>query len=207
MKLYGMGASRSLRAVWAAEEAGADYEYVAVNARAGELGSPEFLALNPGGKVPVLVDGGLVLTESAVIVTWLGERDPAADLVPEPRTPERASYDAWCFFVLTELEQPLWSIGKHKFALPRDWRIPEMRETARKEWARAEKVMAARFGEGPCVLGERFSMADVLAGHTLEWARRFDVEIVDERLDAYRQRMLERPAWLRACARAGVDPR
>src|SRR5687768_17811500 len=65
MKLYGFGPTRSLRALWGLKELGAEFEFIPVNLQAGEHQRPEFLALNPAGKVPVLVDGDFVLTESA----------------------------------------------------------------------------------------------------------------------------------------------
>src|SRR5262245_27263054 len=76
MKLYGFGPTRSLRALWCLRELGADFEFVPVNLLAGEHGRPEFLALNPAGKLPVLVDGDSVITESAAIVLYLAEKYP-----------------------------------------------------------------------------------------------------------------------------------
>src|SRR5262249_61791003 len=79
MKLYGFGPTRSLRALWCLRELGADFEFVPVNLLAGENQSPEFLALNPAGKLPVLVDGDSVITESAAIVLYLAEKYPDLD--------------------------------------------------------------------------------------------------------------------------------
>src|SRR5262249_38873228 len=74
MKLYGFGPTRSLRALWGLKELDADFEFVPVNLVAGEHKHPDFLRLNPAGKVPVLVDGDFVLTESAAIVLYLAEK-------------------------------------------------------------------------------------------------------------------------------------
>ena len=73
MKLYGFGPTRSLRALWGLKELDSDFEFVPVNLAAGEHQRPDFLRLNPAGKVPVLVDGDLVLTESAAIVMYLAD--------------------------------------------------------------------------------------------------------------------------------------
>jgi len=78
IKLYGFPQTRSVRAAWALEEAGADYEYELVNLRAGEHKQATFLAINPFGKIPSLVDEGLVVTESAAICTYIAEKFPAA---------------------------------------------------------------------------------------------------------------------------------
>ncbi len=89
MKLYGLGPTRSLRALWGLRELGLEFELVPVNIPAGENREPDFLRLNPAGKLPVLVDGDLVLTESAAIVLYLAEKYPAKKLLP-PDLKERA---------------------------------------------------------------------------------------------------------------------
>jgi glutathione S-transferase len=101
MRLYGCANSRSLRALWALEHAGAEYDYVSVDLFRGEGRLPAFLALNPGGKVPLLVDGGLRLSESFAIVTYVGEKFPESRLVPKTLA-ERGEYWRWCNFVVSE---------------------------------------------------------------------------------------------------------
>src|SRR5262249_54763410 len=76
MKLYGFGPARSLRALWALKELDADFEFVPVKLQAGEHKRPEFLRLNPAGKIPVLVDGDIVIPESAAIVMYLANKYP-----------------------------------------------------------------------------------------------------------------------------------
>src|SRR5687767_8040952 len=102
MKLYGYRNGRTLRAAWALEEARATYEYVEVDLFKGEARKPAFLALNPAGKVPVLIDGDRVITESAAICLHVGERYPEAGLLPPAGTPERTECYQWISFVLTE---------------------------------------------------------------------------------------------------------
>ncbi len=196
MKVIGIGRSRSARALWAVEEAGIDYEYQQLNPRR-DLGSDWFGALNPGRKVPVLVDGDFVLTESAAIATYVGERGSVTGLVPPERTPERARYDEWLFFVVTELEQPLWSLAKHRFVLPKQHRIPQMAKTAEYEFTRAARTCGAQLGERMYVVGDRFTMADLMLTQTLMWGATL---VTDERLVAYRDRHLARPALARVMA-------
>jgi glutathione S-transferase len=198
MKIFGWPKTRSLRAVWALEEAGATYEYMPVNLMRGEGRRPTYLSLNPGGKVPTLVDGDLVLTESAAICTYIGDKHQASGLTPAVGTPQRARHDKWCFFVLSELEQPLWTIAKHRFALPEKWRVPAVMETALWEFSVAAKALDAQLGEGPYALGERFSAADILIGHTLTWAETWNIPIEHDRLKSYARRLRERPALVRA---------
>ena len=82
MKLYGLGPTRSLRALWALRELDAEFEFVPVNLLAGKHMQPEFLRLNPAHKVPVLVDGDVVVTESAAIVLYLAEKYRDKGLLP-----------------------------------------------------------------------------------------------------------------------------
>lgn len=197
MKVFGWPNTRSLRAVWALEEAGASYEYVPVNLMRGEGRRPTYLSLNPGGKVPTLQDGDLLLTESGAICNYVGDRHPESGLTPPCGSRERAIYDKWCFFVLSELEQPLWTIAKHRFAIPERYRIPAVVETAMWEFSVAAKALNAQFS-GPFALGEPFTAADILLGHTLSWAEAWNIPIGHERLIEYAQRLRQRPALLRA---------
>lgn len=201
LKVYGCSGTRSQRVLWALEELGAEYEYVTVNLLEGEGQRPAYLAVNPAGKVPALVDGDLVLTESAAICAYLGDRHPEAGLVPSPCTRERALYDRWCYFVISELEQPLWTLAKHSFALPEKLRVPAVRDAALWEFGRAVKVLAKGLGEREFLVGERFSAADILAGHTLAWASRAEVPVEAPNVAAYAERLLSRPALERARAR------
>ena len=166
MKLYGWPNSRSLRAAWALEEAAADYEYVPVDLFKGEARTPEFLALNPAGKLPVLVDGGLTLTESAAIVNYVSDRFPASNLVPHAAA-ARADCLRWMFFATTELEQPLWTIVKHRFALPKARRVGGIENTAQWEFAEAAKVLDKAVGEREFICGNTFTGADILLARAL----------------------------------------
>jgi glutathione S-transferase len=153
MKLYGCPNSRSLRAAWALEEAAAEYEYVLVDLFKGASRTPEFLALNPAGKLPVLVEGELTLTESGAIINYVSDKFPASDLVPRDAA-ARANCLRWMFFANTELEQPLWTIAKHRFALPKAKRIAGVEDTARWKFASAAKLHPARPHAGLGALGE-----------------------------------------------------
>ena len=205
LTVYGCANTRSSRVLWALEEAGAEYEYVAVDLRAGAGWKPEYLALNPGGKVPTLVDGELVLTESAAICTYIGDRFPASRLTPPVGSPERARYDQWCYFVLSELEQPLWTMAKHRFALPERRRVPAMLDTARWEFGVAAKVLARGLGRREFIVVDNFTAADILIAHTLTWARAFELPLEHDHLAAYAERLLARPAWARAQEREQAE--
>lgn len=200
--LYGAARSRSTRIAWLLEELELEWEWRPVDFAAGDHRSPAFLALNPAGKVPALQDGALVLSESLAIARYLCARHPEAGLLPPEGTAAGARVDQWLAFVLSELEQPLWTRAKHTFALPRDWRVPAVRETADKELARAATVATAMLGDRPYAAGDRFTVADVFLAHTCAWARAFrQGDSLGPALDAYADRVLARPALARAHAR------
>ena len=200
MRVYGCPGTRSVRALWALEEAGVEYAYVHVDLKSGEARRAPFLQINPGGKVPALVDGNLVLTESAAICMYVADKFPASQLLPND-VAARASATQWCFFALTELEQPLWTLAKHTFALPEKYRVPAIMDTARWEFARAANVLATGLGEREFIVGERFTAADLLLTHTLNWARSRSIDLGHAMLNAYADRMQAREAFARAMQR------
>lgn len=205
LTVYGCANTRSTRVVWALEEAGADYQYVAVDLRSGGAQQPNYLALNVGGKVPTLVDNGFILTESAAICAYIAGRFPKARLVPPAGSQERASHEQWCYFAMTELEQPLWTITKHTYALPKQYRVPAILDTARWEFATAAKVLATGLGQRDFIVDQQFSVADILIGHTLGWAQVCELPLEDDNLKAYATRLWQRPALARAKQREQTD--
>lgn len=200
MKIYGHPKTRSLRAVWAAEEAGLEYDYHKVRLMRGEHRQADYLQLNPGSKVPTLVDGDLVLTESYAICSYLGSKAPGSELVPD-NADDRATYDQWCSFAITELEQPLWTIAKHTFVLPEVHRRPEIMDTAEWEFARAARVLSEGLADRPYILGETFTVADILLAHTLRWAANRELAAEQRNLQDYLQRCTGRVALQRANSR------
>jgi glutathione S-transferase len=200
VKLYGCPNSRSLRVAWALEEAGAQYEYVLVDLFKGAGRAPQFLALNPAGKIPLFIYGDLTLTESAAIVAHIGDLFPASGLTPRGAA-ARADFLRWMFFATTELEQPLWTIAKHRFALPKDRRVAGIESTARWEFENTAQIIEAALGQREFICGNAFTGADILLAHTLAWARSAKVMPESATLNAYRERHYARPALARARAR------
>ncbi len=193
LKIYGCPKTRSLRATWALEEAGADYEYFKVELSKGEGRKPEYLEINPSSKVPALVDGDLVLAESAAIVTYIGEKFPASRLVPADAI-QRATYFQWLAFTMSELEQSLWTLAKHRFVLPEELRLPLIEPTALWEFAKAAKVLHWHMRGREYVAADYFTGADIMVGHTLGWARSNQISLESEVLEDYAERVLSRPA-------------
>ena len=107
------------------------------------------------------------------------------------------------FFATTELEQPLWTIVKHRFALPKDRRVGGIENTAQWEFAVAAKVLDKAVGEREFICGNAFTGADILLAHTLAWARSAKITLESPRLTAYMENLLTRPALVRARRREG----
>lgn len=195
IKVYGLPRSRSDRAQWVVEEAGQDYEFVSLDFAAGDQQKEQYTSLNPASKVPTLVDGDLVLTESGAIINYVATVY-GPQLIPSAPA-ERAVYDRWCYFALTELEQGLWTMGKHRFALPKEQRVAEIFPTAVWEHQKALGLFSEGLGDKPYILGDAFSGADILLAHTLNWGVAFEQLLEQENLQAYRERCNGRDAVAR----------
>lgn len=202
MKLYGYRNGRTFRALWALEEVGAQYEYVEVDLKRGEGREPKFLEINPTGKVPVLDDDGTIITESAAICMHLADKHLQSRLMPAAGTVERSQCYKWTSYIIAELDAPLWTIAKHRFALPRERRVPAVIETASWEFRTAVKILAADLGNRPYLVGDHLTVADILAGHTLLWAKSARLVLGSDQLERYLGSLLARDAAMRARERA-----
>jgi glutathione S-transferase len=196
--IYGSANSRSIRVTWMMEELGKDYQFSNIDFSKGESQSAKFLAINPAGKVPALSDNDLLLTESAAIVSYLGDKFQRTDLVPAAGTTDRGRYDQWCYFAMTELEQPLWTLGKHRFAIPAKYRVADIIPTAEWEFQQALKLFSLGLAENDYILGQQFSAADILLTQTLMWAAAFNQKIEQPNLRHYFEKIQQRPSLLSA---------
>jgi glutathione S-transferase len=198
VKLYGYKNGRTLRARWALEEAGVAYDYVEIDLFKGEGQSADFLKINPAGKVPVLVDGDQTITESAAICLHIGEKYPESGLLPLPGTRERTDCYRWISFVLTELDSALWTVAKHRFALPKEKRVDAVLDIAAWEYGVGAKILSEALEETSYLVGDKFSVADIVAGHVLLWARSARLEILSGTLQDYLTRLEAREGLRRA---------
>jgi glutathione S-transferase len=192
MKLYEFGPTRSIRARWALQELGVPFDAVTVNQIAGEHRQPEFLAINPAGKVPVLVDGDAVLTESVAIVVYLAEKYPDKGLIPAALD-ERAQMMRWLLFTTTEIEQPLWRIARHTSIYPEEKRLSGDVALATEEFAAMAEVLHRYMEEREFAVGDSATVADFVLAYTLDWAQLVGLLEGFPRLEGYMLRMYDRP--------------
>jgi glutathione S-transferase len=192
MKLYEFGPSRAIRVRWTLQELGVDFDTVTVNLMAGEHRRPEFLKINPAGKLPALVDGDVVLTESVAIVLYLAEKHSERDLIPR-ELGQRAEFFRWLLFTTTELEQPLWRISRHTSIYPADKRLPADIALARGDFAAMGRVLEEHMNGRQFLVGNTVTVADFVLAYTLDWAMMLSLLDGLPRLDQYVQRMYARP--------------
>jgi len=182
--------TRALRVVWALEEIGTPYEIRIVDIPAGRTLEPEFLALNPMGKLPVLVDGDTVVAESAAILAYLAERFPEAGLAPPPGDPTRGRYLQWLFFAVGVFEPAAFEFlsGTETDTKRRPWG----------DWSRAIAAIESALSVGPWLVGERFTMADPQLGFAVDHLDRIGAFSFSPVIRAYLERLRVRHAYGRA---------
>jgi len=191
MKLYWSPRSRSFTALWLLEETGEPYERVLTDISTGAQKTPEYLAINPMGKVPALKDGDATLAEAAAICAYVAERCPNAKLAPALGDPLRAKYLYWLFFSPGCVEPAMVQLSNKLEINP-----------VAAGWGDAQRVfdvLDAALSKGPWLLGDTFSAADVMIGSGLNFAvRLFKMVPARPSFDAYIARCMARPAFQRA---------
>src|SRR5579863_6327477 len=191
MKLYEFGPARAIRVRWTLQELGVPFEAVTVNLMKGEHLTPEFLKMNPAGKIPVLVDGDLVLTESVAIVKYLAEKYPDRGFLPNGHR-DRAELDRWLLFTATELEQPLWRIARHTNLYPESDRLPADVAIASREFKAMAQIAERHMQDRQFVVGDHVTVADFVLAYTLDWANEVGLLADCPNLRAYMERMYRR---------------
>jgi glutathione S-transferase len=190
--LYHHPFSRAAGALWMLEEVGQPYELRFIDILAGEQKQPELIALNPMGKLPTLRDGDTVVTESAAIGLYLADRYAPGKLAPALDDPRRATYLRWSFFSPSVIEPGL-------MAKLDGWSYRE----SSAGWGSYDSMILAMKSalRGDYVLGDRFSMADVVFGGTVRYMLMVKMLESDPVFIAYAERLSARPALQRAEAR------
>ncbi len=179
LKIYGIAASRASRPLWVAHELGLAYEHVALPYQGGATRTPEFLAINPNGHIPVVDDDGVLVWESMACALYLAERFKAADgsSLAAMNHAERAEILRWTFWAVTECEKDALTVLMHTFVMPPDRRKPELAEEAARRLVAPLKVLEQHLGgsaQGPArawLAGERFTVADIAVASVLAWVR------------------------------------
>ncbi|AOE87067.1 glutathione S-transferase family protein [Pseudomonas sp. TCU-HL1] len=192
--LYHCPYTRSTGALTLLEELGADYKLHVMNMKLGEQRQPEFLAINPMGKVPTLTHGDAVVTEQVSVYLYLADLYPEARLAPPLGDPLRGPYLRWMVFYGSCFEPAV--VDRVQQREP----IPEARSPYG-DFDSVMKTLVAQLQKGPWLLGEQFTAADVLWGSALNWTTQFGLIPEVPAIKGYIARFIERPAYKRALAK------
>lgn len=175
---------------WMLEEVGVPYEPVILD-YATTLKGPEYLAINPMGKIPAIKHGDKVVTECAAICAYLADAFPEAGLAPAPA--DRADYYRWLFYTAGPAEQAITS--HHLKWEPTD---EQQRMVGFGSYEKVVEVLEGLVSGRKYVAGDKFTAADVYVGSQLDWGLQFGTLPKSEKLEAYVAPLRERPAYKRA---------
>jgi glutathione S-transferase len=196
--VIGSARSRALRVLWMLEELGLSYQHVAAPPR-----SDDVIAVNPAGKVPVLIEDGTPITDSTAILHYLADKHGA--LTHPAGTLDRARQDSLTQFLLDEFDAALWMAARHSFVLPEELRQSAIKDSLKWEFERSQKTLAARMAEGgPFLMGAEMTVPDIILTHCGSWAQSAKFPISERKVADYLGRMQERPALQRAMAQGAA---
>lgn len=188
--LYHSPASRAFIAYWLLEELGTPFRVRTIDLRKGEQKSAEYRRINPMGKVPALTDGKVTVTENPAICMYLADRYGYGRLAPKIEAPERGAYLRWMVFSTAVLEPAanLKSVEAHHPGFGAGWG----------DLATVVETVEAALADGPWLLGEAFSAADVMLGSVISMARFNGLLPDSDPIEDYQERLAQRPAYQRA---------
>lgn len=200
IRLHHIPGSRSVRVLWLLEELGLDYEIREWSLTDGSLRSPDFLAMSPAGRIPALEIDGRSIFESAAIVQYLTERE--GRLAPLPGELERADFWEWISFAETQANMLQALNIHHIFLRPDSARSLPLMKLDTKRLAVTARALDNHLANSDTLLSE-FSGADCMLGFNIDAVFRFLPAQDYPNFAAYRDRMMLRPAYLRAAQKGG----
>lgn len=186
LTLYHAPQTRSSAVLMLLEELAAPFELKLINLKAGEQRQPAYLAVNPMGKVPAIIDRGQLVTETVAIFLHLADRFPAAGLAPDLADPLRGPYLRWMVYYAAAFEPAI--IDRANQHAPSQ---PSM--SAYGDFDTMFITLNRQLAIGPWLLGDRFTAADVLWGSALSWTTRFQLVPLTAEVSAYIERFNARP--------------
>jgi len=197
MKLYHCKQSRSSRVLWFLEELGLPYEIEVLPFDPKALKSVDYLELNPFGKVPLLVDDGLIMSESVAIIQYLLEHYADGRFEPPRASPDYGRFLQWLQFGESTLMGPVSKLADHAALLPADERRPELAEQGRRDFEHYAGIMNKTLRGQDFLIGDQFTAADIVVGYTVHVAKTFGAEL-DGPIAEYYARLAARPAFIKA---------
>ncbi len=198
LRIYGIARTRAFRALWMAAELGLDYEHLPIEIGEAGARAPEFLAVNPNGRLPFIDDDGFALFESLAITLYLAKKHSLGKLYPASLQDEARAWQ-WSFWAISEVDRGvnIWSL--HAVRLPPAERDAAKRDEALKVIAAPFKVLDAAVAKQPYLLGNEFTVADLNVAAVISRAIEMDLSAV-RNLQAWLACCLDRPAARKALA-------
>jgi glutathione S-transferase len=198
IKIYGPAASRAARALWIVHELGIPFEHVPMEMK--DLKGPDYLKINPNGKVPTLVEGDFKLFESMAINLYLAKRFNKESFWPASAEDQALCYQ-WSFWGMTEVEKPLLTVLIDMFMTAPDKRKPEAVAEAQKALPKPFGVLNAALEGREYLLGSTFTVADLNLASICSWAKPVKYDFAPfAKAGAWLDRCLARPAYKAARA-------
>jgi len=193
IKIYGPTASRAARALWMVNELGVPFEHIALEMK--DLKNPDYIKINPNGKVPAMIDGDLTLFESMAINLYLAKKYNKDGIWPSSLEDEARAYQ-WSFWAMTEIEKLLLTILVDMFMTPPDSRNPSAVAEAQKAVSKPFKVLNGALQGHDYLLGASFTVADLNVASVCTWARLIKFDFAPyPNVGSWLERCLSRPAF------------
>jgi glutathione S-transferase len=199
LNIFHVPNTRSFRVIWLCEELALPYKLTAVDFSAAYRESPEWRALNPVGKVPVMIDGELIMFESGAMVQYLLDRYGDGALQPICGTPEHAHYLQWSWFAEATYSRPIGEVVNHRRAFGDAAKPDVMQEMSGRAALASQAVNDALTGQ-PYLLGNEFSAADIMMGYTVMLVAQVLKQTLPESLAHYWASLQGRAAFIAAKA-------
>jgi glutathione S-transferase len=192
LRIYGIARTRAFRVLWVAKELGLDYDHEPIEIGPAGARMPEYLAINPNGRLPAIDDHGFVLWESLAITLYLAKKHGTGRLYPATLEGEARTWQ-WSLWALNEVDRGvnIWSL--HAVRLPPEDRDPARLAEALKVVAAPFKVLDAALADRPYLLGPDFTVADLNVAAVISRAIDMDLAATPH-VGQWLRRCLERPA-------------
>ena len=198
LRIYGIARTRAFRAIWIAKELGLPFEHIPVEIGAAGARKPDYLAINPNGRLPAIDDAGFILWESLAITLYLAKKHSTGGLYPATLDGEAKAWQ-WSLWSVQEVDRGvnIWSL--HAVRLPPAERDRERREEALRVLEAPFRVLDGALTGSGYLLGRQFTVADLNVAAVI--SRAIDMELASTpHLQAWLRRCLERPAAREALA-------